>query len=389
MTKTQIDLKIGRGLRYKIVVDDVPRLVKAVRKGSRTKAGAVKTTMISRDGKEHRVDIQDLEIDDHSPFGLRYKGSDRALIPAGRQGDEYLFLQIVSETEKVDMEDTDCASTIIDKLLKRYEGPEMESRLLQLCNRGALVFASYAAATFETKVDSNAKFQQLWDFVTPMKAKLAGNTTKLAATEARVKKLEGGVKLLEVHNHDIEGRLLVVEVTTEDNQSHIRGITTSALFHHSHCTIYNSCIRKGLWEPPLVTYVGQMDHAIAHVIPPCPGTVYRGVNSWNTDFYTKVDTTGKIFSDEACLCSSGKECVAEHHSVGDDVTQCHPVLLKIQHFSGRKIVDYVAEQYKWEDEYLFPRKTRFLVEFAEYHDKPIDVHGRKIKVLYATLREIP
>jgi hypothetical protein len=63
--------------------------------------------------------------------------------------------------------------------------------------------------------------------------------------------------------------------------------------------------------------------------------------------------------------------------------------LKIQHFSGQKIVDYVAEQYKWEDEYLFPRNTRFLVEFAEYHDKPIDVHGRKIKVLYATLREIP
>jgi hypothetical protein len=129
-----------------------------------------------------------------------------------------------------------------------------------------------------------------------------------------------------------------------------------------------------------------MDQVLENIIPPAPGKVFRGFNSWESNLFTKVDTMGKSFAEEAFLCSSGKEYVAEHHAIGDDITQCNPVKLVIYHKSGRRIADYVAKQYQWEDEYLFPRNTRFEVIHVQTGWFTKDGHQKQY--LQSTLREI-
>jgi len=152
-------------------------------------------------------------------------------------------------------------------------------------------------------------------------------------------------------------------------------------FFYSQCSrLINEQLRKGMLEPNAQDWLLGIT-TMLDTLPVFQGFVYRGIDLAGfsrEEIHSQFCTIGSIYCDGALTSTSSKEEVARHFVTLEEPG--HGVIMMIQHFSGRCIQEFVANEYKWEHEILFKPRTKFQVVNFER----LGAHNYK-----AWLREIP
>mmetsp|Transcript_16995 Transcript_16995/g.32261 ORF Transcript_16995/g.32261 Transcript_16995/m.32261 type:complete len:102 (-) Transcript_16995:26-331(-) len=94
-------------------------------------------------------------------------------------------------------------------------------------------------------------------------------------------------------------------------------------------------------------------------LPLFPGVVYRGndLSEMPAELVRKIFSVGGVYCDEAFTSASNSRSVAWHFAQFEVPNQA--CIMIIQSKRGRQIKDYVAREYKWEEEVLHEPRTSF------------------------------
>jgi len=183
----------------------------------------------------------------------------------------------------------------------------------------------------------------------------------------------------------------------------------STLFHHSNTSNYNRALRADQYEAlrttqpeaPLVKYVEAMDFCLLEVLPknldenkldekkePIWSWSYRGIVGKNCpELFEIFKHKESPYSDKAYMCSSASVDVALDFAVDKhDWASSRPIILYIHHISGLHIKEYVGNDYKHEEEVLFPRNIQF--EKREWRFVSRTWRGHKVLCMEVHLVEV-
>jgi hypothetical protein len=147
----------------------------------------------------------------------------------------------------------------------------------------------------------------------------------------------------------------------------------SPLYYYSKCCTVNSVIRRGKPDPVAIEEMRSIVRCLDQLAPH-PGRCFRGLDldDFPDAWLCQTFIPGGVYCDVGFTSASIKWEVAWHHASAQTKGRDGPdrrLVMVIYHSSGRYINDFVAEEFKWEEEMLFKPNTRFLIESVD-HSKP-------------------
>jgi hypothetical protein len=195
------------------------------------------------------------------------------------------------------------------------------------------------------------------------KAEFDGTKAELAKTKTDVALLENATKAQLMATKTQVAILEQRLAATEQNQS-----PNPFFFYSLSQQLINEQHRQERLEPEMAKWtaaiISRMDS-----LPSCPGWVFRGMDMSScfkeADVQRLFCIPGSIYTDKAFMSTSWKDSVAWDFATPNGPKPMGSVILIIKHHSGKFIKQFVAEEYKHEEEVLIKPGTQFRITNCE------------------------
>lgn len=330
-------------------------------------------TLYCSEGKP-TITISSYAYDEKAPFRIVLKEGGHAYIPFGDEPDSFLFheaVKIIIEN-RYDTNDEGLIGLVCVALSsRRYCIIDLENRVRSVLQR-ATFFSAMAVVSLQGYVESNKKdMQHLRSVIDGIQTAFgdvkkqtdqALSTAKTANERSMASNNKADEALSTAKTADgkaDEALSLVKRLESKSN-------APSGLYYYSKNSTVNQDLR-GVNPHAVAIQEARVISDNLNSLPRQAGTCFRGIdiNSLDSEYRATLEKTilsKGCFLDAGFLSCSRSSHVAWHFAhelaVKRGTNPC-PLVMQIEHVTGRLIMDHVHPDYHWEEEVLFKPNTPF------------------------------